>query len=71
MVGGAATTATIVGGTAASIIAGVFSLGIGTVIGLPLTAAASITAGAVTQVVAEEYADAEGVFRNTPINSAR
>ena len=63
VIGGVATTAITVGGTAASILAGVFTLGIGTAIGLPLTAAASATAGAVTHVVEKEFAGAEGVFR--------
>ena len=63
IIGGVATATTIVGGTAASIIAGVFTLGIGTAIGLPLTAAASFTAGAATHVVSEEFAGSERVFR--------
>lgn len=62
-IGGTVTTAAIVGGTVASIVAGVFTFGIGTAIGLPLTAAASVTAGAVTHVVAEDFAKMEDVFR--------
>ena len=71
VIGGTVTSATIVGGTVASIVAGVFTLGIGTAVGLPLTAAASVTAGTVTHFVAKDYAKAENVFRrfSTKFNS--
>ena len=64
VIGGTATTATIVGGTIASVVAGVFTLGIGTAIGLPITAAAATTVGTVTHLVAEDYAKMEDVFRS-------
>ena len=64
VIGGTATTATIIGGTIASVVAGVFTLGIGTAIGLPITVVASVTAGTVTHLVAEDYAKMEDVFRS-------
>ena len=71
VIGGTATTAAIVGGTVASIAAGIFTFGIGTAIGLPLTAAVSGTVGTVTHIVAKDYAKMEDVFRSysTKFNS--
>ena len=51
VIGGSVTAATIIGGTAISIAAGVFTFGIGTAIGLPLTAVVSTTAGVATHVI--------------------
>ena len=64
LVGGVTTSALIVGGTAVSIIAGIFTFGIGTAIGLPITAAVSATAGVATHFIAEDFAKAEDVFRS-------
>jgi len=64
-VGGTATAGIAVGGTIASIVAGVFTLGIGTAIGIPLTVAATGVSAAATHFIAEEFADAERKFRST------
>lgn len=60
------------GGVAASVVAGVFTFGIGTVVGLALTGAASVAAGAgvaattavATHLIAEGFEEAERDFKS-------
>ena len=65
----------VAGGVAASVVAGVFTFGIGTVVGLGLTAAAGVGLGAagaaagagtvaLTRYIANKYKKAEASFRN-------
>jgi len=62
-VGGSATAAVITAGTTISVAAGYFTFGIGTAIGLPITAVAGVTAGVVTHFVAEDFYKTEKALR--------
>jgi len=62
-VGGTAAAATLASGTTVSIVAGYFTFGIGTVIGLPITFLATFTAGAVTHFVAQDFRKTEKTLR--------
>ena len=62
-VGGTAAAATLAGGTTVSIVAGYFTFGIGTAIGLPITFLAAITAGAITHFVAQDFRKTEKTLR--------
>jgi len=62
-VGGSATAAVITAGTTISVAAGYFTFGIGTAIGLPITAVAGVTVGIVTHFVAEDFRKTEKVLR--------
>jgi len=63
-VGGSTTAAVLVGGATVSFVAGYFTFGIGTAIGLPLTAAVGATTGIVTHFVANDFHKAEKALRN-------
>ena len=62
-VGGGATTAVVVGGTTISLVAGYFTFGIGTAIGLPITAVVGAATGVVTHFVAEDFRKTEKALR--------
>lgn len=66
-VGRTAAGVAMAAGVAASVLAGMSTLGIGTVVGLCLTAAGAVAAGTVavvaTDLIASDYAKAEKVFR--------